>query len=179
MGDTWAKLLIPLIPVVVGAGIGFLPTLLLERFRANAALRTRWDVTLHTACAKFAACTRRLVDLSEEATPDLDADQRRTLRQELDREHRTLQELMAEVRLLGSRATQEAARAVVRDAWALRTEALTGVDPRAAEFGAVTPRSRTLDGLLAFYAAVRRQLRVPEAADVIPLNLPLPKAAKP
>ncbi|MEH0841188.1 hypothetical protein V6U81_02185 [Micromonospora sp. CPCC 205711] len=178
MGDTWTKLLIPLIPVVVGAGIGFLPTLMLEKFRASAALRTRWDITLHTACAKFAACTRRIVDISEEAAPDLDADQRRTLQQELDREHRTLQELMAEVRLLGNRATQEAARAVVRDAWALRTEALTGADPRKEEFGDFTPRSRTLDGLLAFYAAARRQLQVPEAADLIPLNLPLPKAAE-
>lgn len=179
MESTWTTTLLALIPVVVGVVIGILPAVFLDRWRASAALRIRWDQTLHTVCAKFAACTRRIIDISEEAGPGLPTSRRRELEREIDIEHRTLQELMAEIRLLGNKATQAAARHVVRDSWALRTQALTGNDPRAADVGGIEPRIRTLNGLLAFYVAARNQLRVPEADDLELLNPPFPNAVQP
>jgi hypothetical protein len=176
---TWKGMLLALIPVVVGAGLGVLPAIFLDRWRASAALRIRWDQTLQTVCAKFAACARRIIDISENIRPDLPPGRLSELEREIDVEHRALQELMAEVRLLGDKATQAAARHVVRDSWALRTQALTGNDPQSANAGGVEPRTRTLNGLLGFYLAARRQLRVPGAGELEPLNPPFPSAVQP
>jgi hypothetical protein len=167
--DTWTKALLVLLPVLAGAVIGIFPMLLLERLRAAAALRTRWDDTLHKLCAQFAACTRRIIDIAEDhepATSDI-------TRQHLDEEHRQLQVLMAEVRLLGNAQVQSAARMVVRDSWALRMEVVTGTDPRSGDFPGRPPRARTLDGLFAFYLAARTQLQVPNADDLAPVNPPI------
>jgi hypothetical protein len=155
MEDTWTKALLILLPVLVGAGIGIFPTLLLERVRTAAALRTRWDDKLQTVGAEFAACTRRLIDIAEDPAADTRA---------LDDEHRQLQIRMAEIRILGGLAVQTSARRVVTNAYALQVAAGTG--------DTADPRRRTIDSLFEFYRAVRLQLKVPEAEIMAPMNPP-------
>ncbi|MEU8130314.1 hypothetical protein AB0B68_24110 [Micromonospora sp. NPDC049049] len=155
MGVTWAQLLQLLLPVLAGAVIGVFPTLLLERIRNAAALRTRWDQELQKVCAEFAACTRRIIDLAEEPTGDEGA---------LEAEHRMLQVHMAEVRILGGLDVQAAARSVVASTHGLRMTASTKPEDAARH------RNRTLDGLFAFYRAVRHQLKIPDADKLAPMN---------
>lgn len=153
MEDTWTKALLALLPVLVGAGIGIVPTLYLERFRARAALRTRWDQTRQVVSAQFAACVRRIVDIAEEPGDHA---------AELDAEHRQLQIHMAEIRIVGGREVQGTARELISATFALQNTAGT---PQAKE-----ARERTLTALFGFYRAVRRELQVPDADDMVPLN---------
>jgi hypothetical protein len=159
VGVTWTQVLLLLMPVLAGAIIGVFPTLLLERTRARAALRTRWDQNLQTVCAEFAACTRRLLDLAEEPDGNEDA---------LEAEHRTLQIRMAEIRILGGLDVQAAARNVVASTHRLRLAATARPDE------AKGHRDHTLDGLFAFYRATRHQLKVPDADALAPMNSPQP-----
>ena len=63
MHSTWSQLTIVLIPVVVGAAIGVVPTLLVEWSRTRAELRTRWDASLEEVCADFVATVRQILEL--------------------------------------------------------------------------------------------------------------------
>jgi hypothetical protein len=155
MEDTWTKALLALLPVLVGAGIGIVPTLLLERFKTQAALRTRWDQTRQTTCAQLAACVRRIVDVAEEPGDHAE---------ELDGEHRQLQIHMAEIRIVGGFEVQATARSLVGTTFALQKTAGTAE--------AVQARKRTLTALFEFYRAVRRELQVPEADELAPMNPP-------
>jgi hypothetical protein len=168
MSTTWADVALVLLPVVVGAVVSVVPTLFLERQRDRAGLRTRWDPTLEQVCASFAAGVRRIVDLAQVQSEGL-----RQSAAALREEHVELQRLMAEIRLLAAPPVQLAARRVVRHAWALQAHTLTGIDPRAADFPALSPRERTLSSLLDFYLAARRQLQIPDAANLVPLNPPI------
>jgi hypothetical protein len=139
-----------------------------ERLRARAALGTRWDMSLEQACAEFAATVRRILDLAERSTlvhPDL--------AESMYREHRHLQCLLTKIRLLAGGQIQLAARQIVRHTWALQLSTITGADPRASDYPSRDPRERTISSLFDFYHAVRRQLQVPDADDVVPVNPPL------
>lgn len=167
MHTTWTQVILVLLPVVVGAAIGMVPTIFLERARLRAALRTRWDPTLQQRCAEFAATARRLLELSEEMQQDANRDAA------MRAEHARLQTLMAEVRLLAGVPVQLAARQVVRHGWALRVTASAGTDPRAGDFGGREPRERVLEALFDFYRVARRELQVRDAGGLAPLNPPL------
>lgn len=160
MEDTWTKAVLALLPVLVGAGIGIVPTLILERWRHAATLRTRWDQTLQTICAQFAACVRRLLDVAEDPADHA---------AELDEEHRRLQVHMAEIRIVGGPEVQTAARSLVSATYAVQQTAGTP-EARAA-------RERTLAALFEFYRAARRQLKVPMADELAPMNSPTPSDA--
>ena len=168
MGGTWSQMMLVLLPVVIGATIGVVPTILMELSRSRAKLRTRWDPTLEDVCAEFAATARRILDLAEAVHEPAD-DAIESVRNE----HGRLQRFMVEIRLLAGPEVQLAARHVVRHTWALQVAVETGVDPRAGTYPAVSPRERSLSSLFDFYLAVRRQLRVPEADRLLPLNPPL------
>jgi hypothetical protein len=172
MTATWTQVVLVLLPVVVGAAIGVAPTILVERARQRAALRTRWDVSLHRTCADFAASARRILDLSEQRPGPTAAGQDSSV-DSIRNEHSRLQILMAEVRLLGNEEVQRSARMVVRHTWAVYVLATGGPDPRATEYDE-PPRGRALSSLLDFYRSVRRQLVVPDADKIAQLNPPDP-----
>jgi hypothetical protein len=85
-------------------------------------------------------------------------------------EHRRLQALMAEVRLLAGVPVQLASRQVVQHTWALRVLMSTGTDPRAGDFSSQGPRNRVLGALFDFYRTTRRQLQVNDADGLAPMN---------
>jgi hypothetical protein len=64
MSASFGQIAIVLLPVVVGAAAGLVPTWLIERARHNAAIRTRWDATLQTACSDFATAANWVLRLS-------------------------------------------------------------------------------------------------------------------
>jgi hypothetical protein len=168
MNATWSQLTLVLFPVVVGAVIGVMPTILVEWSRGRAKLRTRWDAALEEVCADFVAALRRILELTETAPSPTEH-----LIESVRSEHGRLQRHLAEIRLLAGPEVQLAARHAVRHAWALQTTFVTGVDPRANDYPAAGPRERALSSLFAFYLAARKQLRVPDANRVVPLNPPL------
>jgi hypothetical protein len=166
MNATWFQMALVLLPVVVGAMISVAPTILIERSRVRTTLRTRWDADLEEICADFAATARRILDLAERS-PDAAAED---YTESIRGEHGRLQRLMAEIRLLAGGPVQSAARRVVRHSWALQMSATMGVDPREIDYPGESPRERTLSSLFDFYRTVRRQLRVPDAADLVAVN---------
>ena len=179
MQATWTQVALVLLPVVVGAAIGVVPTIFMEQARARATLRTRWDANLRETCAEFAATARRLLELAEEASYAQDGTQRQAAADATRGEHGRLQALMAEVRLLAGVPVQMAARQVVRHAWALQVLASTGADPRADVFDKHEPRERVLGALFDFYRAARRQLQVHDADGLAPINPALAAAQLP
>jgi hypothetical protein len=168
MNGTWSQLTLVLFPVVVGAAIGVIPTILVDWSRGRATLRTRWDPALEEVCADFASAVRRILELTETTAGPTEHSVK-----SVGSEHGHLQRCLVEIRLLAGPEVQVAARQVVRHTWALQTTFVTGVDPRAIDYPTVDPRERTLSSLFAFYLAVRKQLRVPQADRVVPLNPPL------
>jgi len=165
MNMTWSQVVLVLLPVVVGAVIGCVPTIMVERSRHRTTIRTRWDTALEEAAAEFAATVRRILDLTE--SPPMATEKSIEL---VRGEHGRLQQLMAEIRLLAAPPLQLAARRVVRHAWALRVFAETDTDPHGPGSPAELPRERALTSLFDFYAAARRQLQVPHADQLVPLN---------
>ncbi|WP_433382843.1 hypothetical protein ACQPZX_19740 [Actinoplanes sp. CA-142083] len=137
--------------------------------RHRVALGTRWDTAIQGTCADFAACARTILDLAEHHAT-LDQEGASGVMEEMRRQHGRLQTLMAEVRILADEPVQLAARRVVRHAWAVQVLTTTGVDPRASDHPFHPPRERSLAALFDFYRSVRRQLRVPDAGYLTPLN---------
>lgn len=170
MSTTWTQMTLVLLPVIVGAVIGVVPTMIVERARERAALRTRWDTTLHRSCAEFAASTRRILDLSEQAD-ESPSQAREPVVEGLRREHSRLQVLMAEIRLVAGEEVQRAARLVVRHTWAVY---LAVTVPRSDALDSKLLRGRVLHSLIDFYRSVRRQLMVPNADLLSPVNPPDP-----
>ena len=168
MTTGWPQVVLVLLPVLVGAAVGAVPTIAIERSRVRTALDTRWDAALHQTCAQFAVTARRLIDLAEALPGTADADRRRDAIATMLRERDHLQVLMAEVRLLADVRVQLAARRIVRHTWAVQQAAI-GAGPAT---DCAAPRERALAGMFEFYRAVRRQLRVPEADELAPLNPP-------
>jgi hypothetical protein len=138
---------------------------MMERARSRTELRTRWDPALKEACVEFSAAVRRILELSETSHA-----QREHAIAAVTETHGRLQRYMTEIRLLGGPEVQLAARHVVRHAWAVQMTLIDGVDPRARDYPAVSPRERTLVSLFRFYLAARRQLRMPEADSLVALN---------
>ncbi|GAA2632109.1 hypothetical protein GCM10010399_75500 [Dactylosporangium fulvum] len=168
---TWAQVIIVLLPVLVGAFIGIVPTLLVERAKQRAALRTRWDATIHTSCAQFAAAVRRILNLAEQFDHSTVDAERDDLLSKIRDEHTRLQLFMAEIRLLADVPVQLAARAALTHTFVLYLR-LAGA--AAAEEGTpVEARQRALASLFDFYRAVRVQLRVPDPQELAPMN-PVP-----
>lgn len=161
------ELLVPVVSVIGGATIGFLPSYLQERRRERAALLTRWDTTLYELCAEFTSAARELLYIAEQPTRNT-AGGRDATTGRIGAAHLRLRTSYEQIRLLGSRELQAAADRARHHAYSLRVVAEGGGDPHAGEAGYETPPNRRLRGALpAFYAAARRQLRVQDPEDVV------------
>ncbi|MDT7729203.1 MAG: hypothetical protein QOI21_5779 [Actinomycetota bacterium] len=148
--------------LLLGAIIGFVPNLLLERTKQRHAVRTRWDVPLFELCKQFTASARQVVHLARrlDRAPD-----RPSQVEKLDEKHAELRGLSEQVRLLGSSELQEAARLVIHHCYAVRATAEGQPDARAKDY-ADPPEKRMKDAIRAFLIASRRQLGVGNPQDV-------------
>ena len=101
MSGTFEQIILVLLPVIVGAALAVVPTLLVERARQRTTIRTRWDAPLHVACSDFAATARRVRRLSQRiAEPDTKDQTRVALVEEIYDEHARLASLMEQIWLL-------------------------------------------------------------------------------
>jgi hypothetical protein len=166
VSEGYRQMVLVLLPVIVGAGLAVVPTLLVERVRQRATLLTRWDPALHTACAEFAATARRVLRLSNRiAGQPASADTRSALILEIYDEHARLSGLMEQIWLLSRPDLQRATRLVIRHAAALRQYAISGTDPYGDD-STPPPEPRFNDAIIDFYRAARRELQIQNADDI-------------
>jgi hypothetical protein len=172
MRGGFEEIILVLLPVIVGAVLAVVPTLLVERARQRATINTRWDVPLHSACADFAATAHRFVRLSHRIVePDTNEETRGPLIKQIYDEHAHLRSLMEQVWLLCGSDLQRASRMVVRHASAVREFAIAGIEPYSEEF-ASSPQERFSEAILAFYRAARRQLQIGQPDWLAPRDPP-------
>ena len=159
-----ASALITLGAVVLGGGVSIAATLAAEAFKHRTTIATRWDADLARHASELVATSRRLQHVAG-ATGG--GDDSRDAKHRLDTQHEALRSLAAQVGLLGSFDVQERARMVVRHAYAVRAVAQGFPDPRQHEYPGLSPNARLIDAISEFQAAVRRQLRIANADDVL------------
>jgi hypothetical protein len=160
-----AQLVITLITLAAGALLGVIPTYLLERSKQRATLLTRWDEALYHLCAEFAGTARQLMHVAGRLKEDLDRD---SCLAQIDDLHRHLRALREQIRLIGSAEVQSYARLVQRHAYWMRVTAEGGTDAGASAYGGMPADRRVAAELYRFYAAARRQLRVPNPNELAP-----------
>ncbi|WP_446212384.1 hypothetical protein [Micromonospora sp. IBSANI012] len=155
----WSALGATILTLAVGALIGLVPSLLVERRKEKRELATRWDAPLYELSVEFASTVRvfRHLVARMAGAPDPAAQHDRT-----EEERQRLLALLEQIRLVGDERVQRAARMVVRHSWAVLRVAEGHADTRAAEFGGVPPETRLSTSLHEFIRAVRVQLRVPD-----------------
>jgi len=162
-------LVAPAVLLVVGAAVGLLPTLLLERRKEKHALATRWDLPLFEISSRFTAAARSLLHCATETTPATPASI-----QEMGQLLAELRASSEQLRLVANAETQGAARLVVRHAYAVRQVAVGRVDKRASEYDSVSPAVRCTQALNVFYVAARKNLGVKNPLDVPEHEIPAP-----
>jgi hypothetical protein len=161
-------LLTTLIPVLAGAAIGVVPAYLIERHRERSALAVRWDMSLYALCADFTVAVRQMLLAAERTGIVADPIMRRERQEQLDEHRVRLRTLQEQIRLLGNSELQSTARLVLHHAYAVRTVALGGADPRREDYPGTDPRDRLNAAIRGFYVAARKQLRVKAPADISP-----------
>jgi hypothetical protein len=151
--------------LVVGAAVGVIPTYVIERRKERHALAVRWDLPLYDLCRELTSVTRQFVHLVRRynRTEDQAAHFKR-----VDDEHARLRGLVQQIRLLGSRELQQAAREVEHHAWWLREVHEGREDALVSYYGGVEPEVRLRDATLRLLTAARRQLGVKDAEDIAP-----------
>jgi hypothetical protein len=157
-----------IVPVIVGAIIGFVPNYMMDLRRERSLLRSRWDNSLFDLCSDFAStarglqelCLRRARGQMEERPSD-----------DIDQEHRKLRTLSERLRLLGDIDLQLSVRWVVRHAYAVREVSEGRPDPRNEEFPDQSPHERFGEALQGFYIAARKQLQVINPSALAPREL--------
>lgn len=153
------------LPVTAGALIGFVPTFMMERRREREALRKRWDEPMHQICSETVVLVRKILRGRNQVKHE-GADRDAVLR-EIEADHRELPLLVEQIRLLGTRELQVAARLMLRHTYAVMAETRGDPDPRAGEFEAA-PYDRLVDAVQRFRVEARRQLRVDTPEEVAP-----------
>lgn len=152
-----------LLPVAVGAIIGFIPAVLLQRRAQKHELITRWDAMLLNASVDLVDAARRtehLADQIERGRTDADIQKR------FDDVHQEVRVSVEKIRLLGNANVQIAARNILRSVYARRLVVREEKDPYAEQYNNLQPSDRLREFLLVFYKAVRQQLHVNDALDV-------------
>jgi hypothetical protein len=100
--------------LTAGAAVGLVPTYLIARRKERRDLAVRWDSAPYELCQDFAAAIREFVHLAD----------RRTNKEQhaarVDEQQAQLRELAQQMRLLGSKDLQQAARAVAHHVWWVR-----------------------------------------------------------
>jgi hypothetical protein len=151
--------------LVVGAAVGFIPTYLIERRKERHALAVRWDTALYELCKDFSATVREFVHLVRRYGSSVDKEQHRA---RVDEHHAHLRGLAQQIRLLGSKDLQQAAREVEHHAWWVR-EVCEGREDKLAEYYEnVPPETRLRAAMHQLYVATRAQLGVSKPEDVAP-----------
>ena len=129
-----------------------------------ADIQSKWDAALLERSTDFITAARSLRHHAERYGRTADKDGRRV---RLDEAQEQLRILSGQLRLVGTRRVQVAARSVVHHAYAVRVEGEEGRDPRSDEYPDRKPIRRLSDALQEFSRAVRVQLRAPDPEDVI------------
>jgi len=155
---------VPVALLIAAAGVGFVPTFLIERYKRRHAMLTRWDEPFLQLCSEFASSVRNFLHLVQrrreiKGTAELAAHDLR-----IDEEHSRVRSLSEQIRLLGNRRVQFESRTTVHHAYAVRSVAKGEADPHP-EYE-VDPEDRLVNSLTAFFIAARVQLRVAEAEQV-------------
>ncbi|MEV4253614.1 hypothetical protein AB0J52_10650 [Spirillospora sp. NPDC049652] len=153
------------LPVTAGALIGFVPTYLMERRREREALRKRWDEPMHQLCSETAVRVRKILH-GRNQVKHAGADRDSVLR-EMEDDYHELRLLVEQIRLLGTRDLQLAARLMLRHAYAVLAETRDEADPRADEYSKA-PYERLVGSVHQFRIEARKQLRVETPEDVAP-----------
>jgi hypothetical protein len=163
------SLLGSVILLAAGAVIGFVPTHLNERAKRQHDLATRWDVPLYDLCKQFVAAARQVRHLARRPPYRMD-DEARFM--EITLELAKLRMLAQQLRLIGSRQLQEAARDVQEHAYVMGTKVIRRSGPEPAGHLMDDDEGRLRRALRGFYVAARVQLGVrdPESlsADILP-----------
>ena len=144
--------------VVVGAIVGLLPAVIVERIRANDARLSRTRDLVLDRATDFARAARRLRARSE-AYRDDPSD---VVLQSIVTAHEDLWVAFECLVVVAGIDVQEAAREVLHHAWSVRAQYVDGVDPRAERYPGTSPTDRLVASLRPYYVAVRRDLGVPE-----------------
>ena len=103
--------------LAAGAAIGLVPTFLIERRKERHQLAVRWDPALYELCKDFAASVREFVHLARRYDRSTNKEQHIA---RVDERHAQLRELAQQMRLLGSKELQQAAREVEHHVWWVR-----------------------------------------------------------
>ncbi len=159
----------PIVLLLVGAAVGFLPSFLLDWYRRKHELSTRWDVPLFSLCSSFAESSRTLMHLTQRrarvAAADLAAYDAR-----IDDAHARMRAQSEQLRLVGSPSVQRCAALVVHHAYSVRLVG-EGKPENHPEYGA-EPVQRLVDSLTDFYRAARAQLGVKDPDEIFRPGLP-------
>lgn len=165
MGDTWTmgiaaetSVTSTFLLVVLGAVVGVVPALTVERFRSKDARDSRArDLTLDRT-TEFTRAARRLRARSE-AYGSNPTDANLGL---IVTAHEDLWVAFESLVMVAGVEIQETAREVLHHAYSVREQYEEGSDPRADTYPDTSPRGRLIASLRPYYTAVRRELGVPE-----------------
>jgi hypothetical protein len=146
-----------LLGTVVGAGVA----VAIEWLKARTADRAARRDALLNACSSFTAAVARARSLCYQFNERPEAK---------DEVHVHMNDARADCErlrlLIETKETQEAARMAVRHLYAVWKLAVTGVDPRAADWPGTTPSSRLRASLTQLYIGVRRETGSDNPEDV-------------
>ena len=161
---SWLAPLSGFLGAVLGAALAGFVAWRTSNSRMAADIQARWDAALLERGTDFVTAARSLRHHSERFARSADKDGRRVRLDEAQEQLRTLSE---QLRLVGSRRVQVAARSVVHHAYAVRIEGEEGRDPRGEEYPDQKPIGRLNDALQEFHRAVRVQLHASDPEDVV------------
>jgi hypothetical protein len=150
--------------LVVGAAIGLIPTYIIERRKEKHALAVRWDVALYELCKDYSATVREFVHLARRLDRSGNKEERAA---RFDEHHAHLRGLAQQMRLLGSKDLQQAAREIEHHVWWVRAVCEGGEDRLAGHYAGVPPEDRLRAAMQRLYVAARAQLGVPRPAEVV------------
>jgi hypothetical protein len=149
--------------LAAGAAIGLVPTYLIERRKERHELAVRWDAALYELCKDFAATVREFVHLARRYDRTTDKEQHAA---RVDEQHAQLRELAQQMRLLGSKDLQQAAREVEHHVWWVREVCEGREDKLARYYAGRPPEIRLRAAMHQLYVAARAQLGVASSEDV-------------
>jgi hypothetical protein len=144
-----------------GATLAGGTSLAIERLRARESAREAHRGELRSACSEFTSAIARVRSNSYHLNHDTAA--KKALLSALEEARVGCERLRI---LLSDKATQQAARMVLRHTYAVWKLAEDGADPRAAEYPGKEPEVRLREELTHLYVGVRRELGLANPEDV-------------
>ncbi|MEU8007280.1 hypothetical protein AB0B66_39480 [Catellatospora sp. NPDC049111] len=139
-------------------------SLAVNRRKMDGETLARWEAVLFEKSAQLAEAARSLRHHAERYAAGADQDARRD---RVNDAQERLRIAMEQLRLVGNRRVQIAARVVVHHAYAVAMLGVDDRDPRSDQYPDTPPAARLNDALQEFYRAVRQQLRAADPEDVL------------